>query len=487
MDTTTRFPVAAVAATSLGFALVQLDVTIVNVALPRIFADLAASISALQWIVDAYTLSFAALLLTAGALGDRLGARATYIAGFGIFALASAMCGLAPDARSLIAARALQGLGAALLVPSSLALLDAACGGDKVRRARGVAFWTASGGMSIAAGPLLGALLVDTLGWRWIFFLNVPVCVLAALAVIRLKMPSPSHSNSARGYDPLGQILAVVALAALVATIIEASAATVDPAFIVGGSIVALLATLGFCIVESRAATPMLPLVFFTRPGFSRAMLFGVIVNFTYYGIVFALSLYLQQARGYSPLDAGLAYLPLTATFIVSNVMSGSVMARYGTRVPMIVGAVIGACGFTLLLRLEDASTFLSMLPPFALIPFGMGLAVPAMTTLMLSSLERRFAATASGALNAARQAGGALGVAVFGALVAHDPIIGGLHQAAFMSAALMVIAAVIAVARKQAIDRLGREGLRTRAPSPSMKPAPWMRVTTERRVHFSE
>ncbi|HJU23111.1 MAG TPA: MFS transporter [Casimicrobiaceae bacterium] len=472
MDTT-RFPAAAVATTSLGFALVQLDVTIVNVALPRIAADLAASISGLQWVVDAYTLCFAASLLTAGALGDRLGARATYNAGFGVFALASAMCGFAPDALSLIAARALQGLGAALLVPSSLALLDAASGGDKVRRARAVAFWTASGGMSIAIGPLAGAVLLDTLGWRWIFFLNVPVCVLAALAVIRSSMPPQPHSNPTRGFDPFGQILAVVALAALVATIIEASAAAIDPVFIVGGAVVALLAALGFCIVESRVASPMLPLAFFARPGFSCAVLFGVVVNFTYYGIVFALSLYLQQAREYSPLDAGLAYLPLTATFILSNVISGSVMARYGTAIPMIAGAAIGACGFTLLIRLNDTSTFLSMLPPFALIPFGMGLAVPAMTTVVLSSLERRFAATASGALNAARQAAGALGVAVFGALVAHDPIIGGLHEAASISAALMIVAAAIAVARKRAIDGVAHEGLRTRSPSPSMKPAP--------------
>lgn len=467
MDTTTRFPFPTVATTSLGFALVQLDVTIVNVALPRVAEDLAAPISTLQWIVDAYTLSFAALLLTAGALGDRLGARATYVVGFGMFALASAMCGLAPDARSLVAARALQGLGAALLVPSSLALLDTACGGDSVRRARAVAFWTASGGISIAAGPLVGAALLDALGWRSIFFLNVPVCVLAALAALRFAAPSPSHSNAVGGFDPFGQILAVVALAASVTTIIEASTAAVHPAFVVGGSVVALLAALAFCVAESRAATPMLPLAFFARPGFSRAMLFGVIVNFTYYGVVFALSLYLQQARGYSPLDAGLAYLPLTATFIVSNVMSGSVMARYGTRVPMIAGSVIGACGFALLVRCGNTSSYPSMIAPFALIPFGMGLAVPAMTTLMLSSVERPFAATASGALNAARQAGGALGVAVFGALVARDPIIGGLHQAASISAALMIVAAVIAAARMlRPIGRPDSEGrVRDRPP----------------------
>jgi len=453
MDTAQRFPALMVAATSLGFAVVQLDVTIVNVALPRIAADLAASIASLQWLVDAYTLTFAVLLLSAGALSDRLGARAAYIAGFALFALASWMCGFAPDAQSLIAARALQGIGAALLVPSSLALLNAACEGDASWRARAVGLWTAAGGLSIAAGPLIGATLLGAFGWRSIFFVNVPFCALAVLAALRW-LDARRSRGVARRFDAAGQILAVVTLTALVATIISASKAQTQPATIVAGFAVALVGAIAFCASETRAAAPMLPLAFFRRPGFGRAILFGVIVNSTYYGIVFVLSLYLQQARRYGAVEAALAYLPLTATFIVSNVASGPLIARLGTGVPMIAGALIGAAGFALLARLDAASHFVAMLAPFTLIPFGMGLAVPAMTTLVLSSVERSSSGTATGALNAGRQVGGALGVAVFGALVAHDRTVAGLREAAWISGALMIAAAVVAASRRRSTAR---------------------------------
>ena len=461
MDTSRRFPALTVAATSLGFAVVQLDVTIVNVALPRIGGDLGASVTSLQWIVDAYTLTFAVLLLSAGALSDRLGARAAYVAGFALFALASSMCGLAPDACSLIAARALQGVGAALLVPSSLALLNAACDGNPSWRARAVGFWTAAGGASIAAGPLIGAMLLGAFGWRSIFLVNVPFCALAALAAMRwLRELGPGRAG--RAFDVGGQMLVMVTLTALVATIISASRGSVDVAEIAAGFVVALLGAIVFCAVEARAPAPMLPLALFRRPGFGRAMLFGVIVNLTYYGIVFVLSLYLQQVRRYAALDAALAYLPLTATFIVSNVASGTLIARLGTRLPMVAGALVGGIGFALLARLDAASAFTAMLAPFVLIPFGMGLAVPAMTTLTLSSVERRASGTATGALNAARQVGGALGVAVFGGLVAGDRIAAGLREAACIAAALMIGAAVIAVGRRSAArpDRGARDAV---------------------------
>lgn len=450
MNASTELPPSSlrlpVALTSIGFAVVQLDVTIVNVALPGIGAKLGTSVAALQWVVDAYTLSFAVLLLTAGALSDRLGARAAYVAGFATFALASAMCGLAPDAGSLIAARALQGAGAALLVPSSLALLDNACGHDSALRARAVGLWTAAGGVSIAAGPIVGGVLLGAFGWPSIFVVNVPVCIVAALLTLR-SLPALAPAGKPRRFDVSGQILAIVALTALVASIIESLAPAADHLLIIGGFLVAALTAGAFCVVETHAATPMLPLAFFRRPAFTSAVLFGIVVNLTYYGMVFVLSLYLQHVRGYSAFEAGLAYLPLTATFIVSNVASAAVAKRYGARVPMAAGALIGAIGFALLARLEASTPYVAMLPAFAFIPFGMGLAVPAMTTVMLSSVERRFAGTASGVLNAARQVGGAVGVALFGALVGvgGDSIISGLHIAADISAALLVFAAMLA------------------------------------------
>jgi DHA2 family methylenomycin A resistance protein-like MFS transporter len=256
-----------------------------------------------------------------------------------------------------------------------------------------------------------------------------------------------SPAAKTRHFDPAGQLLAVIALTALVGSIIEASAPATSHMLIVAGFAVALLAATALCVVEAHVTAPMLPLHFFRLPAFTSAVLFGVAVNLTYYGIVFVLSLYLQQARNYSTFEAGLAYLPLTATFIVSNVASAAVSARHGPRLPMAAGALIGATGFALLARLDASSPYLAMLPAFTFIPLGMGLAVPAMTTVMLASVGRRFTGTASGALNAARQIGGAIGVALFGALIGsgRDSIIPGLHAAAHVSTALLVIAATIA------------------------------------------
>ena len=435
-----------VAATSLGFAVVQLDVTIVNVALPRIGANLAASVASLQWVVDAYTLAFAVLLLSAGALSDRLGARSAFAAGFAIFGLASLMCGVAPDAGLLIAARALQGIGAALLVPSSLALLDAACHGDAALRARAVGLWTAAGGVSIAAGPIAGGALLAWTGWQAIFLVNVPICAAGVLLAFRWLPPAP-REHAMRRLDPAGQVLAIVALTAFVGSIIEAPSPLVDGHIVVLGFIAAALAAIAFCGVEAHMRAPMLPPALFRLPGFAATLLFGVAVNLTYYGIVFVLSLYLQHALGYSASEAGLAYLPLTGTFVVSNVASAAVAARWSSRVAMVAGALVGAAGFALLAGLDSASSYVAMLPAFALIPLGMGLAVPAMTTVMLSSATRQTAGTASGALNTARQVGGAVGVALFGARVGAggERIVAGLHETAWLSALVLVLAAIVA------------------------------------------
>ncbi len=439
-----------VAATSFGFVVVQLDVTIVNVALPRIGSDLDASVSALQWVVDAYTLTFAVLLLSAGVLADRIGARRIYVAGFVLFALASAACGLASDVALLIAARGLQGVGAALLVPSSLTLLNRLTEHEPPLRARAVGLWTAAGGVSIAAGPIVGALLLESLGWRSIFLVNLPLCAAGAWLAMRHLPGSREtvHADDAgRKLDPAGQVLSIVALAALTTAIIEAHPLGVAHPIVIGGCAIALVSAALFVAVESRVATPMLPMAFFRLPNFSAATVFGILVNLSYYGVLFTLSLYLQRARGFTALEAGLAYLPLTGMFIVSNLISGPVVARFGSRLPMIVGAAIAACGYALLTRLDASSSFVAMLPAFALIPGGMGLAVPAMTTTILASVEKRRAGTASAVLNAARQAGGTVGVAVFGALVAGDAmaIVSGMHVAAAISVALLLTASALA------------------------------------------
>jgi len=346
----------------------------------------------------------------------------------------------------LIVARAAQGLGAALLVPSSLALLNHSADGDPKLRARMVGLWTAAGGITIAAGPVVGGLLLGPFGWRSIFLVNLPVGVLGAYLTLRYIPPDEKHS-AGRSLDLPGQLLAMLTLTGLTGAVIELRPLGWTHPLVLCGFVLAILCGIAFVLVEGLAADPMLPLRFFTTPNFSPAVGFGIIVNLTYYGVIFVLSLYLQQARGYSALQAGLAYLPLTSTFIISNLISGWLIGRAGSRLPMTLGALIAATGYSLLLTLGPHTPYYIMMPAFLLIPSGMGLGVPAMTTTILSSVERSWSGTASAVLNTARQAGAAIGVAVFGAMVGGSKaeIIPGLHTAAAISSSLLVLAALLA------------------------------------------
>jgi DHA2 family methylenomycin A resistance protein-like MFS transporter len=459
----TRAIALIVGTVSVGFVVTQLDVTIVNIALANISTDLHASVAGLQWIVDAYALAFAVLMLSAGVLGDRLGARRMYAAGIVIFALASLACGLAFDDVMLVAARAVQGIGAAAMLPNSLALLNQACGHDPKLRARAVGLWTAAGAISIAAGPVVGGLLIAGFGWRSIFLVNLPLCAAGLFATFawvpgpNAKPAQASAQSSAQASQPAvpprsidlpGQSLAVVTLTAFTGAVIEWRPLGLSHPLVAGGFVLALIAAIAFVTIESRVAAPMLPLSLFRKRTFSAAVLFGICVNLTYYGMVFVLSLYLQRVRGYTPLQAGLAFLPLTGGFLVSNVLSGWVVGHYGARVPMICGALIAALGYGLLHLVGATTPLIGLLLPFLLIPSGMGLAVPAMTTAVLASVEKQRAGTASAVLNTARQAGGAVGVAAFGALVsgagaAH--IVFGMQAATAISAGLLLTALALA------------------------------------------
>lgn len=455
---------------SVGFVVTQLDVTIVNIALARIAADLHASVARLQWIVDAYTLAFAVLMLSGGVLGDRFGARRMYAIGLVVFALASLACGLAPNPALLIAARALQGAGAAAMLPNSLALLNDACRHERSLRARAVGFWTAAGAISIAAGPVAGGLLIAAFGWRSIFLVNLPLCALglaATLAWIPAKSSKADKTDKAdkadkadkvdvtapapqrpRSLDVRGQLLAVVALTAFTGAVIEWRPLGFSHWAIWGGLLLAVVAGVAFVAQEARTADPMLPLGMLRNHTFSAAVVFGICVNLTYYGTVFVLALFLQHARGQTALQAGLTFIPLTGGFLLSNIASGHVVSRFGTRLPMIGGALVAGLGYALLIPVDAGTPLVALLAAFLLIPSGMGLAVPAMTTTVLSSVEPARAGTASALLNTARQAGGAVGVAAFGALTgsgAAAEVVGGLHVDAAISAALLFVAAWLA------------------------------------------
>ncbi|MEM5457631.1 MFS transporter [Paraburkholderia phytofirmans] len=471
------------ATVSVGFVVTQLDVTIVNIALPKIGADLHANVAGLQWVVDAYTLAFAVLMLSAGALGDRFGARRLYAAGIVLFALASLACGLALDATMLVAARAVQGIGAAAMLPNSLALLNQSYGHDPKLRARAVGLWTAAGAIAIAAGPVAGGLLIAAFGWRSIFLVNLPICAAGFLATL-LWVPRPEATTrqgpqaaaaarsdmKPRGIDLSGQCLAIVALTAFVAAVIEWRPLGLGHPLVAGGFVLALIAAGAFIVVESRVAAPMLPLSLFGKRSFSVAVLFGICVNLTYYGMVFVLSLYLQRVRGYTPLQAGLAFLPLTGGFLLSNVASGWVVGRFGVRVPMIAGAITAGLGYGLLHFVDAGTPLIGLLLPFLLIPSGMGLAVPAMTTAVLASTDAARAGTASAVLNTARQAGGAVGVAAFGALAsgaAATQIVSGMRASTAVSVGLLAIGGVLSCfvhPQPQSSDSARRPACRERA-----------------------
>ncbi|MFL6697175.1 MAG: MFS transporter [Vitreoscilla sp.] len=408
-----------VLATSMAFVVGQLDVTIVNVALPAMGRELDAGVAGLQWVVDAYAVAFAAFMLSAGAFGDRFGARRAFQSGMALFGLASIACAAAPGILALDAARVLQGLGAAVMLPNSLALLNHAFAHEPAQRARAIGYWTAAGAISIALGPVLGGLLVASVGWRAIFWVNVPLCLAGGWLSTRL------HETPTGGTRPpldlAGQVLATLALGALIATLIEARSLGLHDARIWLGAGMTLVLGLALLMVERRAAAPVIATDLFALRDFRGAVFFGTVVNGTYYGAIFVIALFLQTARHFTPMQAGLAFLPLTAGFFLSNVLSGRVIARFGTRKPMIVGALIDLAGFGVLALASTTQGLALMLVGFLLIPSGMGLAVPAMTTTVLSSVDKSRSSLAAAILNTARQAAGAIGVAVFGALAHGD------------------------------------------------------------------
>ena len=438
-----------VLATSMAFVVGQLDVTIVNVALPAMAHSLGAGVDGLQWVVDAYTVAFAAFMLSAGALGDRFGARRAFQSGMTIFALASIGCALAPTGGVLDAARVVQGFGAAVMLPNSLALLNHALAHDAPARARGVGYWTAAGSISIALGPVLGGLLVAGVGWPAIFWVNVPLCALGLWLSTRLEETPTGQDRPP--LDIAGQLLATLLLAALIATLIESRARGLADPFVLAGCVATLVLAGALWFVERRAKAPVIAGDLFALPDFRRAVFFSAGVNGTYYGAIFVIALFLQTTRHYTPIQAGLAFLPLTAGFFLSNVLSGRVVTRFGTRLPMIVGALVDLVGFGVLALASTTESFAFMALGFLLIPTGMGLAVPAMTTTVLSAVDKSRSSLAAAILNTARQAAGAIGVAVFGALAqgGAQRIAPGLRITCVVSMIALGLAALVAARLK--------------------------------------
>lgn len=402
-------------AAGLGFVVVLLDVSVVNVALETLRVSFGTDVAGLQWVVNAYTLVFAALLLTSGALGDRMGAKRVFMAGFAVFTLASLACGLAPSLALLVVSRVVQGMGAALLVPSSLMLLQQAFP-NPAQRSRAVGWWGAAGGIALAAGPVLGGLLIAHVGWRGIFLINLPIGALG-LALTLCYAPTAAAKPS-RGLDLPGQLAAMLALASLTAALTEASRLGWFHPLVCGGIAISLISATAFYWLERHSKEPMLPLSLFRSKTFSIATAVGVVVNFAYYGLVFVFSLFFQAVQQLSPQQTGLAFLPMTAILMVMNIVAGRLVTRAGTRALMVAGLALASLGYLLLLRVDADRAYLTLVLPMLLAASGIALVVPTMTNATLSSVDAAHAGIASGVLNSARQIGGMLGVAVCGFFV---------------------------------------------------------------------
>ena len=429
-------------AMSLGYGVVQLDVTIVNTALDRIGARLAGGVSELQWVVNAYTIAFAAFILTAGALGDRVGAKRVFMAGFSVFTSASLACALAPDAPILIAARAAQGLGAAVLVPNSLALLNYAYP-DQRARGRAVGIWAAGASLALTAGPLAGGTLITLVGWRSIFLVNLPIGM--AGLWLSWRYATETVRDGQREVDLLGQILAVAALGCLAGALIEAGALGVRNAGVMAGFAGAALLGILFVAQEHRSSHPMLPLSLFRHRLFALTSLVGFLVNIAFYGLIFVLSLYFQRINGLSPLATGFAFVPMMGMVLPANLVAARLAERIGAPATIAIGAVASALGCLMLFGVARHTSYLQTVAQLVIIGGGLGLLVPPLTAALLGSVEKSRSGIAAGVLNATRQTGSVLGVALFGSLIGQpDTFVRGAHQALAISVLLLVIAGAV-------------------------------------------
>ncbi|MBN9082767.1 MAG: MFS transporter [Rhizobiales bacterium 62-17] len=420
---------------ALGFVVVVLDVSVVNVALDAFQSDFATNVAGLEWVVNAYTLIFAALLLTGGTLGDRFGARKVFLIGFVLFTAASIACGLAPTLLTLVVARLIQGAGAALLIPNSLSLVQQAFPVEAARH-RAIGWWSAIGGMALAAGPVVGGFLVAHFGWRSIFLINLPIGLIGVAITLRYAPPSPV--NAKRSLDWPGQVIAVVGLAALALALIEAGQlGWTHPAILIAAS-VAIVATAAFLAIEARTTAPMLPLPLFQSRTFTIASISGALLNFAYYGLIFVFSLYFQGQQKFSPQETGLAFLPMTIVLMVANIASGLLITRLGARRLMVLGKVLAASGYLLLLAAVTTGSYAMLIVPMLMAAGGLALVVPTITNVTLSAVDPSRAGLASGVLNTARQIGGMLGVAVCGYLVRD------IAEAAFMRGMLLSLALAV-------------------------------------------
>jgi EmrB/QacA subfamily drug resistance transporter len=479
-------------ATVLGSGMALLDGTIVNVALPALGRDLDADVAGLQWTVNGYTLTLAAFILMGGAAGDRFGRRRVFLIGVVGFAVASLLCGLAPNVPTLVGARALQGVAGALLTPGSLAILQATFSGPD--RGRAIGAWSGLGGIAAAVGPFLGGWLVDVASWRWVFLINLPVALVVVLVTVR-HVPESRDPEAEPGSDWWGAGLGVLFLSGVTFALVSWGERGAAAAPTWGAALVGVAAGVAFVRTEQRTAHPMLPLGVFASPLFRATNVVTFLVYAALGAVFFLLVLVLQTAAGFGPVLAGAALLPVTVLMLALSPRAGELAARIGPRLPMTVGPALSAGGTLLLLRVgEDTSYLTDVLPGVGLFGLGLSVTVAPLTTTVLAAAPDRHAGLASGVNNAVARTAGLLAVAALPVLAGlgaayGDPAaeIDSFHRSLLICAGLLLAGSLVSALRVRPDPLVAEARARAEAhpePSPcrrhcAVEAPPWQPTDT--------
>jgi EmrB/QacA subfamily drug resistance transporter len=448
------------AAVSFGLFMIMLDNTVVNVALPSIQSSLGLKISELEWIVAGYALTFGALMLTGGKLADLLGRRRIFVVGLAIFALSSLACGLAGSAAVLIAARVVQGVGAALMNPATLSIITVTF--PPRQRGTAIGIWAGVSALALAIGPLVGGLITEHINWNWIFFINVPVGVIGIAAAYAF-IDESRDTSSEQHPDVPGLFTSALGLFALSFALIEGNNYGWASARIVAAFAVAAVSLVAFVLLERHQRLPMLDLSLFRNRGFAGANAVMLLVGLAMFGVFFYVSLYVQQVLGYSPVQAGAVFLPWTALIVVLAPQAGRLTDRIGPRPLVTTGMLVISGSLFLFSRMGVHETFWSLLPAMLLGGIGMSAAMAPTTAAAMGSVRPEKAGVGSAVLNSMRQVGGSLGIAIMGAIVAAGvksslasgeprPVafVHGFHHALNVAAVITLVGAAVAYATLQ-------------------------------------